>query len=222
MNWHPLITIQIKHDLFDLISLGLSFLLGMAAIFSLWISRKALKKSEFDSAMSTSPSIIVRPERFWIGIRDKEEEHGYGVYSEGAVILKSRNAYEIVFSIEFECFNAGRGAAFNISQVKVEGMSISTFRNNRTPLYLTTNDEPFKIELMINGKFDNFYKNVGSEIPVSVSLFYTNDQSNIYCKSSWKANIKPFDKDGENLKVREIKLLKRSGKIEYSQKFHEN
>ena len=80
-------------------------------------------------------------------------------------------------------------------------------------------DEMQQVKDSLGGrKFENFYEKAHIEITVNVSLFYTNDQTNIFCKSNWSAKIKIFDKEGEDLKVRDIRLLQRSGKIEYSQK----
>ena len=218
MYLHRILEVKINHDIFDITSLIITSILGVTAIYSLWLSRKAFKKSEFDSAMSTSPSIIIRPRSIWVRTKQKEEYSAYGIVDTGRVIKKESDQYEIAFEIEFECFNAGRGAAFNISQPKSTGILISNFRNEKTPLYLTTEDEPFEIAVMLKGKFENFYEKAHIEIPVNVSLFYTNDQTNIFCKSNWSAKIKIFDKEGEDLKVRDIRLLQRSGKIEYSQK----
>lgn len=222
MNWHRLVNVQIIHDYFDLISLGVNLLLGIVAIASLWISRRALKKSEFDSAMTTSPSIIVRPRSIWVGTKDKKEYAGHGVVESGRFITKNSNPYDIAFCIEFECFNAGRGVAFNVSQPKMLGLPTPASRKHKIPLYLTKDDQAFEVTFVLNGTFDEIYEKADAEIPISVSLTYTNDQNNIFCRSTWQANIKPFDKDGENLKVRDTRLLQRSGKIEYSQIPYEN
>lgn len=222
MNWHSFINVQIKHDFFDLLSLCLNFILGVAAIFSLWISRKALKKSEFDSAMSTSPSIILRPKSIWVGVKDKQEYAGYGIVDPGRLIQKETNPYQIIFCIEFECFNSGRGTAFNILNPFISGMDENTDKYNKHQLYQTTEDGPFGISLNLRGTFDEFYARAKKKFPVKVYLDYTNDQNNIFCRSSWVALIQPFEISGENLKVKDIRVLQRSGKIEYSQKPYEN
>ncbi|MFZ2188211.1 MAG: hypothetical protein WAV73_01440 [Candidatus Moraniibacteriota bacterium] len=219
MSWHPFINVQIKHDLFDVFSLVLNSILGTAAIASLWISRKVLKKSEFDSAMSTAPSIIVRPVDVFLCVKNKQEDNNYMSIDSGKIIEKP---YEVIFSIEFECFNSGRGVAFNISQPKSMGISIYEARHNKAPLYLTLNDDPFVIKLRLEGKFDELYNKMHVEIPISVVLTYTNDQNNIFCRSVWQANMKLFDCEGENLKVRDARLLQINGKIEYSQVPYEN
>lgn len=202
----------------DLINIIANILIGITAIVSLWFSMKALRKSEWDSAMITSPSLVLRPRRIWVGMRDKEEYHGYGVVESGQVIKAESDPFEIVFAIEFECFNAGRGVAFNISKPMSSGMPTSSFRADRVPLYQTLEDEPFSISLSLSRKFRGWYDSSNEEIPVCLEIFYTNDQNNVYCKSIWQANIKPFEQEGENLKAREIRLLNRKGKIEYSTK----
>jgi hypothetical protein len=220
MGWPPSIQVDISRDVVDWVSLSINLILGITAFVSLWLSRKVFKRSEYDSAMNTSPSIIVRPRTFWVGIKGKETDSAYIAYAPGCLIEKARFDHaEIVFCIEFECFNAGRGVAFNISQPKIVGMDMSNYRGDRrTPLYLTQDDEPFEIMSMLKGKHEDFHKNVNIEIPVMVFLKYTNDQNNIFCQSAWKAKIKPFDQVGDNLKVRDIRILQRNGKIEYSQK----
>ncbi len=199
----------------DLINVIANTLIGITAIVSLWFSVRALKKSEWDSAMTTSPSLVLRPKHIWVGMRDKEEHHGYGIVEPGRIIKAESNPFEIVFSLEFECFNAGRGVAFNISQPIADGMSLSSFRTSRIPLYQTLEDEPFSVELLLSKKFNEWTNIVDQELPVYLEIIYTNDQNNVYCKSTWKANVRPFELDGTSLKVREIRLLNRRGKIEY-------
>jgi len=205
----------------DLINVVANILIGITAIVSLWFSLKALKKSEWDSAMGTAPSLILRPTSIWVGLRESET-HGYGNVEVEGIIKAEHKPFEIVFTIEFECFNAGRGVAFNISQPKSEGMPISEFRVYKTPLYQTLEDKPFRIELQLKKNFDDWFSLTGNEIPVRMLLTYTNDQNNVYCRSYWTADIKPFDRDSNNLKVREIRLLNRRGKIEYFDHSYEN
>lgn len=45
-----------------------------------------------------------------------------------------------------------------------------------------------------------------------------NDQHNVFCRSIWQARVKPFEKDGNNLKVSEASFPDRLGKVEYSNK----
>ena len=199
----------------DLINVIANTLIGIIAIVSLWISVRALKKSEWDSAMTTSPSLILRPKRIWVGVRNKEECYHYEIVEHKKIIKADTIPFEIVFSIEFECFNAGRGVAFNISQPISSGMPISSFGRNKIPLYQTLEDEPFSIELLLSKKFNEWVDIAEQELPVNLEIIYTNDQKNIYCKSTWKANVRPFKLDNINLKVRETMLLNRRGKIEY-------
>lgn len=203
---------------FESINLIANILIGVTAIVSLWFSMKALRKSEWDSAMTTSPSLVLRPRWIWVGTREKQIYHGYGVLESEQIIKAESNPFEIVFTIEFECFNAGRGVAFNISQPTSSGMPISSFRTYKTPLYQTLEDEPFSVELQLSKNLKDWHDIAGTEIPVYFEIFYTNDQNNIFCKSTWQANIKPFDQEGADLKVREIRLLNRRSKIEYSVK----
>lgn len=215
MYWNPYIEVAIKHDFFDVFSLIINIILGVTALYSLWISRNSFKKSEFDSAMNTSPSIVIRPKDIFVGVRDSVTSHGYGINPPNNII-RNKNCYEIMFAIDFEFFNAGRGTAFNLSQIQITGMDI---RDSKVPpLYLTLNDEPHEVRVLLKKSFEEALQSSDQEIPVCLTLFYTNDQNNIYCKSTWRANIKPFEKEGENLKVSETRLFQRSGKIEYSQK----
>lgn len=206
----------------DLINVIANTLLGITAVIALWFSIKALKKSEWDSAMNTTPSLVLRPRKIWVGTRGSEIEHGYGVVEEGYSIRSTHKPFEIVFTIEFECFNAGRGVAFNISQPKSDGMPISGFRTYRVPLYQTLDDEPFQVELQLRKSFDEWFLCSNDELPVRLDITYTNDQNNIFCRSSWTAKVKPFDLNEGNLNVREIRLLGRRGRIEYSDKIYEN
>lgn len=189
-----------------------NIIIGLAAIVSLFFSLRAFKKSEWDSAMNTSPSLILRPKEIYVGVRDKEIYCGYGVCDSGDIINENQDPFEIVFVINFECFNAGRGTAFNISQPQVIGMKNLSFY--KIPHYQTVNDDTFSVELKISKKFKE-WKELTGKIPVSLSLKYTNDQNNVYCKSKWTANIKPFKLENGNLVVRKIKILNRRSQITY-------
>jgi len=201
----------------DLINVIANILIGITAVVALWFSMKALRKSEWDSAMNTAPSLILRPNRIWVGTRRKDEG-GYGVIEPGHLIRREANFAEIVFRVEFECFNAGRGVAFNILQPIVEGMSIINSEYNRIPLYQTLEDEPFRIDLQISKNFSEWINEVNKGIAARLIITYTNDQNNVFCRSSWTAMVKPFTIEDENLKVKETRLLRRRSKIEYSSK----
>jgi len=203
-------------DIIKIIEIISQILVGITAIVSLWISRKALEKSDWNSAMSTSPALILRLKETWVGAR-KKEENGYSVVEKGEVIKKEPNFTEIVFTLVFECFNAGRGVAFNIFQPKFSGASLINQEFNKIPLFQTLNDEPFRIELQMSKSFEKWVEDINNKIPVELQLTYTNDQNNVFCRSKWFALVKPFEKEGENLKVKK-ELLKMKSKIEYSSK----
>ncbi|MDO8571408.1 MAG: hypothetical protein Q7R79_01910 [bacterium] len=193
-----------------------NILIGTTAVVSLWFSIKALRKSEWDSAMNTAPSLVLRPKSIFVCAKQKEEYAGCVVIETGEVISAASNPFEVAFQIEFQCFNAGRGVAFNISKPTSSGLPVSGREDNRIPLYQTLNDEPFRVTISEFKKLKDWWDIANKEIPVRVDIFYTNDQNNIYCRSTWQANVKPFELEGENLKVRDIRLLDRNGKIEYS------
>ena len=90
----------------DLINVITNALIGITAIVSLWFSIKTLKKSDWDSAMTTSPSLVLRPTHFWVGQREREKYHGYSVVEQKNIIKAESDPFEIAFSIEFECFNS--------------------------------------------------------------------------------------------------------------------
>jgi|SRR3989338_4053661 len=200
----------------DLINVITNALIGITAIVSLWFSIKTLKKSDWDSAMTTSPSLVLRPTHFWVGQREREKYHGYSVVEQKNIIKAESDPFEIAFSIEFECFNAGRGVAFNISKPISNGLQTSPSQDNRIPLYQTLEDAPFRFSLSLVKKFKEWYSIANEKIPVRLEIFYTNDQNNIYCRSNWQADIRPFELEEDNLKVREIRVLNRNGKIQYS------
>ena len=210
------IPIELRRDFLDILSLVLNFILGTVAIISLWLSRKALKKSEFDSAMSTSPSIIIRPCDYWIEVK-RDVSSGGRIIGSGENIKENDFLDDMGFGIAFEYFNAGRGVAFNVSNIKIRGgKPMST---SHTPaLYLTNEDGAKRFNVMIKISFREVYRLAESNIPISIGLSYTNDQNNIFCKSSWSADIRLFNRVADGLEVREKCLLGRKGKIEYSQK----
>lgn len=200
------------------IQIASGLLIGIVAIVSLWISVKSLKKADWNSAMDTVPSIILRPQDIWIGTRKKGYEV-HSIHDSNYIIKKEKGLLEIALHIDFECFNVGRGVAFNISHPKSEGIPIIY---NRVPLYQTLNEDSFRIVLQLSKRFDEWVKIANKGIAIKLTITYTNDQNNVYCKSCWSANIKPLKKVKEGLKVKETRLSKVESKIEYSPKPHES
>ena len=190
-------------------------IIAIIAFVSLWIAVKSLKKSDWNSAMNTVPSIILRPRDIFIYSRRG------GIFERSDIIKKESNSTEIIFTIKFECFNAGRGAAFNIKQPQTKGFTIVNSGYGQIPLYQTLNDKPFIIETQIKKNFEEWQK--AKRIPVELTITYTNDQNTVFCKSLWVAKAKPLKMlDDGMLKVRKLRLITRRSKIRYSPKAFNN
>ncbi len=200
-------------NLMEIIKTISEIVIGVTASISLWLSRKALKKSDWNSAMNTSPSITLTTREIWVGTRNKDNNSGG--WSGGAKKIIVSDSTEVSFNIEFECSNVGRGVAFNISQPKSWGVPISDFRPHRAPLYLTTGDNSFNLELQLTKTSREWYSIANEVIPVRLEINYTNDQGNVYCKSFWAAEIKPFDISGRDLDQRDEPLVNQSGGVRY-------
>lgn len=194
------------------------FLIAFAAITSLWFSIKAIRKSDWNSTMGTSPSMILRPKTIenilWI------KGGGGSPLREGREIEeKDTKNKEMSVDIEFECFNAGRGVAFNIEKPEIKNLAFQDQYYSRTPLHQTLRDNPFEIRVKIVKTFKEWVQNSGKDLNIGISITYTNDQNTVFCRSTWSANAKPFSTTSNGkLKVRKFRLLNRKSKIEYSPK----
>ncbi len=198
------------------INAAANILIGITAIASFWFSIKTLRKSGWDSAMNTAPSLVLRPQDIWTGIREDPQCMAYASVTPGKVIHNSvQGTVEIAFTVVFECFNAGRGVAFNISQPKSKGIPIAEDRT-KVALYQTVTDDPFQIGIQLVRTYNEWCVLAGKAIPVNLEITYTNDQGNVHCNSSWSAKVQPFDKKGDNLEVRELQVMETRGKIQYS------
>lgn len=191
-------------------------IIGIATIYSLWLSRQALKKSDWNSALSTVPSIIIRPSEIYVGVRGAPHESGWGVYQAGIQIPeKEDDQRSIRFNITFQAINAGRGAAFNIKKPKIKSIAEYEEGYRKVPLQQQLTDDPFEFTAVIIKSFKEWKEVSGQKIPIEIELPYTNDQGNVNCTSKWSAEIKPFEIDGTNLVVREERLLNRKSTVAY-------
>ncbi len=191
-------------------------IIGVATIYSLWISRQALKKSDWNSALSTVPSIIIRPSEIYVGIRGAPHEAGWGVSQTGSKVLKKEDdKRSIRFNIIFEAINAGRGAAFNIKKPKIINAAEYEEGYRKVPLQQQLGDDPFEFTAVIIKNFNEWKAVADQRISIEIELPYTNDQGNVNCISKWSAEIKPFDINGDDLVVREERLLNRKSTVVY-------
>lgn len=191
-------------------------IIGIATIYSLWLSQQALKKSDWNSALSTVPSIIIKPSEIYVDIRAAPHETGWGVMQLGSKIPEmSPDQRSIRFNITFQVTNAGRGAAFNIKKPKIKGIAEYEEGFRKVPLQQQLTDEPFEFTAVIVKDFSGWITMADQKIPIEIELPYTNDQGNVNCISKWSADIKPFDMVDGVLKVREERLLNRKSTVAY-------
>lgn len=191
--------------------------IGITAIYSLYLSRKALKKSDWNSALATVPSLVIRPRSIIIWRKDSPLDHGSVGVSQNTSIGPIKNdKRKFIFHILFECFNEGKGAAFNIKKPKVIGEADYEDWHNKTPLHQTLSDEPFLFSVKITKSFDEWKQILNKKIPVLVEITYTNNQGNVSCTSSWKAEIQPFKLEDSSLLAKEERLFRRDSSVVYT------
>jgi hypothetical protein len=187
-------------------------IIGIATVYSLYLSRKAIEKSDWNSALMTVPSLVIRPMQIYITING-------GVCNIGEEIKKIKeDTRKITFNINFENFNAGRGAAFNIKKpiATDETFLVKNYNYRRIPLHQSLEDEPFEFSIQITKSFEQWAEFVDKKIPISIEIKYTNDQGNISCISIWKAELQPFELNGSSLILREYRVLNRNSSVKYS------
>ncbi len=191
--------------------------IGIVAIYSLYLSRKALTKSDWNSALTTVPSLVIRPWDIHVGVKDNPSDGGYGITQTGHKIeARENDKRSLIFNITFECFNEGRGAAFNLKKPKITGGVEYKEWYRKTPLHQTLEDEAFQFSVQVQRPFEEWKEKVEERTPVLVKIDYTNDQGNVNCVSTWKAEIQPFElKDGA-LIVKDERLLNRNSSVIYT------
>ncbi len=194
-------------------------LIGIATLYSLYLSRKALTKSDWNSALSTVPSLIIRPRDIYIGLNSNPLEAGWAIIDKGRKIEAVENdTRRLIFNITFESFNAGRGVAFNLKKPKVKGEVNFNEGYKKTPLHQSLEDEPFEFSISIIKTFNEWRDSAINKIPVLVEIYYTNDQGNVNCISNWKAELQPFTLENSSLIVKEERVLNRNSSVKYTPK----
>lgn len=193
-------------------------IVGIGVIISIWLSIKTLKQTQWHTAMTTAPSIVIRPESTFVGLREKGTV-GYRIIESGHIIQPGDHIEEIIFAIYFECINKGRGTAFNISKPHTQGMYIES-EWMHVPSQQFLEDNPFSFRPILSRNYVDWVLNT-KRFPsrnVEVFITYNNDQGNIYCKSIWSGEIMPFHIENGKLVVKMEMIKNMSSKILYSQK----
>lgn len=184
-------------------------------LFSIWFSIKNLKKSDWNSNMSTAPSITINNSsgQFWIS----SESDGGGSWGNQTRINQSDDY--ITYELGFLIANQGRGVALSIQKPSISCPINHSLKDISIPVsigIINENEAGFCIRMTEqHSKWLELSKN---KVNFEIILKYNNDQGNVFCTSKWKAELKPFDVDGTSLIVRDRgdKILKPKMEITYS------
>ncbi len=184
-------------------------------LFSIWFSIKSLKKSDWNSNMSTAPSITVNNTggHFWLSTTP----NGGGVWGEPTEFLDPSDTY-ITFELHFSILNQGRGVALNIQKPKITCTASSSLKEIDVPVSIgikNTENMGFKINIIeLHSRWLELSKDF---VTLDIEIEYHNDQRNVACVSKWSAKIKPFDVEGKRLVIRDrgSKILDPNMEITY-------
>ena len=191
--------------------------IGIATFFSLWFSRQALKKSDWNSALSSVPSILLEEyNRSYVTLGDDHSAHTHSGYE---ITETSPGIEKIGVNIEFKATNSGRGTAFNLQKIKIESSAEYRLIYGSSPLYLKVDSDgeqyfSFRIQMVTN--FENWKKICSKESKIIINLEYDNDQGNVKCISKWSAEFRPFSIINGKLITNKDKLLNSKGAVLYS------
>ncbi len=182
--------------------------------FSIWFSRRTLQRSDWNSIMTTAPSIAIecRSDGFWLNDRPTAG----GSWGEPTRHLEPSGKY-VTFALRFRISNQGRGLALAIkpevsckAKAWVGGIQnfpvwMGTDNEDKSDLAVDIQEEDFKwLELMKN------------PLHLALSISYKNDQGNIACTSRWSANLQPFTVNGTRLEICRDRIQEPSMQITYS------
>jgi|GEM_PF-2490861 len=170
-------------------------IIAMGTIFSLWFAKQALKRSDWNAAMITAPSLTCEPSGLHLYIDDSEKLFSGG----GGPVHEVKEPKRVsVIQIKFPIRNEGRGVALNICGPKIT-ISRGNFGVNKyydsIPLSIGVGSDPIIYEIEIRITNERLFEEKGEGIAISFSVDYTNDQGNILCQTSWRSTIKPYDFD---------------------------
>lgn len=193
-------------------------IIASVSIFSIWFSIKSLRKTDWNSNMSTTPSITLncRGANFW----RSDSAQGGGSWGEPTTYLDPSSHY-ITFALGFSVLNEGRGVALGIKQPKVKCMATSFIKDIEIPVSMGSNNgNPESFEVYITEQHNKWLDLMEKPLDIEVSIDYTNDQGNVSCTSKWTAELKPFNKEDARLVIRDRgeKILNADMKVIYKQR----
>jgi len=175
-------------------------IIALVGIFSIWFSIKSLRKTDWNSNMTTAPSITLncREASFWLS----DSPEGGGSWGEPTKYLDPSSKY-ITFALSFSILNEGRGVALSIRRPKVECIATSIITDMYIPVSMgNSKDNPESFEVYVTEQHSKWLTLMESPLNIEISINYTNDQGNIFCLSKWTAQLKPFDKNNSRLLIR--------------------
>ena len=181
------------------IIIALSTAIGV--VFSIWYSRKILRNSEWNSNMSTAPSLTIQCTniQFW----KSETLEGGGSWGGLTNFLEFSDNYIIIES-SFSILNQGRGVALGIEKPKIFCEIKNHVKEIDIPVSIGNKEnDPATFTLSFIERHDKWLDLMSSNfVDIIIEIFYKNDQGNIRCTSKWFAKIKPFDVEGRRLNIR--------------------
>ncbi len=182
-------------------------------LFSIWYSRRTLQRADWNSSMTTAPSITFQCRRcnFWLG----NSPSGGGSWGEPTNHLDPSENY-ITFELHFVVSNQGRGVALGIKQPIVKCQAATELADNRIPVSMGANNEDdSSFAVRIIEKHDRWLELVKQFLDMEIKISYLNDQGNVVCTSKWTAKLKPFDIEGRRLLIRRERISDSHAEIEY-------
>lgn len=188
---------------------------AVGVIFSMWYSRKTLRHSEWNTNMSTAPSLTIECAgiQFW---RSKQKDVG-GSWSEPTNFLESSDEY-ITMELTFLILNKGRGVALGIEKPKITCDATSTIKQISIPVSMGhVSKDSANLKISITEKHPIWLSLMNGTVNFDIEIVYKNDQGNICCLSKWSAELRPFETENTRLKIRARgeKILNADMKIKY-------
>lgn len=152
------------------------------AILSIVLSTMALRESDRSLAMTSVPSIIVKPN----GMTVAKNANMRFIPKEP---VDETSFPRLNLRFNFHCENLGRGVALNIKDPHASG---AHYNGEPTPYHIAVGpDYYYNFSVSVEKTYQEWVSNRG-HVNVEVALQYTNDQQNIKCTSIWKGAVAVF------------------------------
>jgi len=210
----PVVLQFASSPLVDVVGIIANCIVGLTGIVAIGISIYTLIRSEWLTLLSTSPSLVFEIGSIDLWSRASDESGGLGVQTGDVFNKGSKTKIQLVMELSLK--NVGRGAAFNIRKARIT--SGNALLKQARPSYIPKGKDEGSFEVTIDLSVGEWIYFINKKEPVVLTIDYSNDQGNVFSRTTFSVVLTPFEVIGNGIKANSYTLEQSDTKIKFSRK----